>query len=238
MPLTEGMKIISHRTHPTRPEFHLVTCEVYVQETGRTEKMPLIFRVAPDERDIPRAHLHVAQLNRIVGLAAGTINGWVRPKAGDWRCVGRFPGGVLKDLLENRRGRGVDAQGVLLELAIDKLDEQAGRDRNLVLPYLRRWANIVKQGYLYPGSGKVSSPDILAAALKPWDAEAGKARHEADLAQEATRALTECSEKLAKLAGKALQDKRVPEGVTISLATLRYAVLRIEQKFQEEMKKQ
>lgn len=78
----------------------------------------------------------------------------------------------------------------------------------------------------------------MAAALKPWDAESGKARHEANLAQEAARVLTECSEKLAKLAVKALQDKRVPERVTISLATLRYAVLQIEQNFHEEMKKQ
>lgn len=66
MPLTEGMKIISHRTHPTRPEFHVASCEVYVQSTRRIEKMPLIFRVATDERGIPRLHVHVAQLTRIM----------------------------------------------------------------------------------------------------------------------------------------------------------------------------
>lgn len=238
MPLTEGMKIISHRTHPTRPEFHVASCEVYVAAKKRVEKMPLIFRVATDERGIPRLHVHVAQLTRIIGAAPGSFNGWLRGRSGDMRCVGRFPADVIKELTEEGRGNSVDAQGVTLEHAVVLMNHTPARDKNKVMPYLRRWLNVVQQGYLYPSSVRVASPDIVAAALKPWDAESGKARHEANLAQEAARVLTECSEKLAKLAVKALQDKRVPERVTISLATLRYAVLQIEQNFHEEMKKQ
>lgn len=238
MTLTEGMKILSHRTHSTCPEFHIATCEVFVQSTKRVEKMPLIFRVATDERGIPRLHVHVAQLTRIIGAAPGSLNGWLRGRSGDMRCVGRFPANVIKELTDEGRGNSVDAQGVTLEHAVVLMNHTPARDKNKVMPYLRRWLNVVQQGYLYPSSVRVSSPDILAAALRPWDAESGKARHEADLAQEAGKALTECSEKLAKLATKALQDKRVPEAVTISLATLRYAVLRIEQNFREEMKKQ
>lgn len=234
--LTQGMRIISHRTSAERPEFHVATCEVYVPAKKRVEKMPLIFRVATDEWGIPRLHVHVAQLTRIIGAAPGSFNGWLRGRSGDMRCVGRFPANVIKELTEEGRGNSVDAQGVTLEHAVVLMNHTPARDKNKVLPYLRRWLNVVQQGYLYPSSVRVASPDIVAAALKPWDAESGKARHEADLAQEAAKALTECSEKLAKLATKALQDKRVPEGVTISLATLRYAVLRIEQNYQEEMK--
>ena len=237
MTLTEGMKIISHRTSEERPEFHVATCEVFVQSTRRVEKMPLVFRIAPDERGIPRIHVHVAQLNRIIGASPGAMNGWLRKRGGDMRNVGRFPSSVLKELLEERRGNGVDAQGVTLEHAVVLLNNTRSRDRNRVISYLRRWLNVVQQGYLYPGSSQVGLPEGVSR-LKPWDAETGEKQHKADLAQEATATLRECSERLAKLAVKALQDKRVPEGVTISLATLRYAVLRIEQNYQEEMKKQ
>lgn len=234
MTLTEGMKIISHRTSKEHPEFHIATCEVFIQATRRVEKKPLVFRVAPDEQGHPRIHVHVAQLGRIIGAAPGAMNGWLR-KRGDMRNVGRFPAAVLKELLEEGRGNGVDAQGVTLEHAITLLNNTPTRDRNRVIGYLRRWLNVVQQGYLYPGSSPVQGP-ATAARLKPWDAESGQKRHRVDLAQEAAQVLNECSERLAKLAVRALQDKQVPGKVTISLATLRYAVQQIEENFQKEMK--
>ena len=42
--LTQGMRIISHRTSGERPEFHVATCEVFIQSTRRVEQMPLVFR--------------------------------------------------------------------------------------------------------------------------------------------------------------------------------------------------
>lgn len=235
MTLTEGMKIISHRTSKERPEFHVATCEVFVKSKGAVEQMPLVFRVAPDERGIPRIHVHVAQLTRIIGAAPGAMNGWFRKRGGDMRNVGRFPATVLKELLDEGRGNGVDAQGVTLEHAVTLLNNTRTRDRNSVISYLRRWLNVVQQGHLYPGSGPVQGP-TTATRLKLWDAESGQKRHKADLAQEAAQVLNECSERLAKLAVRALQDKQVPSKVTISLATLRYAVLQIEENFQKEMK--
>lgn len=251
MTLTEGMKIISHRTSAERPEFHVATCEVFVQSTRRIEKMPLVFRYAPDYNGTPCVYVHVAQLNRIMGFKNGAINGWIRERAKDGRSVGVFPSSVIKGLLTEKRGGGTHAQGVSLEFIIAELSQVPSRDRNKVLSYLRRWLYVVQQGYLYPGSGHVGLPESVRALL-PWDTKPSGtepdepesvvlwkiSERREDLEQEAADALKELTERIAKLAVKALQDKRVPERVTISLATLRYAVLQIEQNFHDEMKKQ
>lgn len=78
MTLTEGMKIISHRTSAERPEFHVATCEVFVQSTRRVEQMPLVFRYAADSTGTPCVYVHVAQLNRITG-ARPSLRGIRRP---------------------------------------------------------------------------------------------------------------------------------------------------------------
>ena len=166
--LTQGMRIISHRTSAERPEFHVATCEVFVQSTRRIEKMPLVFRYAPDYNGTPCVYVHVAQLNRIMGFKNGAINGWIRERAKDGRSVGVFPSSVIKGLLTEKRGGGTHAQGVSLEFIIAELSQVPSRDRNKVLSYLRRWLYVVQQGYLYPGSGHVGLPESVRALL-PWD---------------------------------------------------------------------
>ena len=162
MTLTEGMKIISHRTSEERPEFHIATCEVFIQATKRVEKMPLIFRFAADATGTPGVYAHVAQLNRIMGFKAGVINGWIRERAKDSRSVVTFPSPIIKGLLAEKRGGGTRAQGVSLEFVIAELSRVKDRDRNRVLSYLRRWLYVVQQGYLYPGSGHVGLPESVA----------------------------------------------------------------------------
>ena len=157
MTLTEGMKIISHRTSTERPEFHVATCEVFIQSTRRVEQMPLVFRYAADTTGTPCVYVHVAQLNRIMGFKNGAINGWIRERAKDGRSVGVFPSSVIKGLLTEKRGGGAHAQGVSLEFIIAELSRVPDRDRNKVLSYLRRWLYVVQQGYLYPGSGHVGA---------------------------------------------------------------------------------
>lgn len=98
--LTQGMRIISHRTSAERPEFHVATCEVFVQSTRRVEQMPLVFRYAADSTGTPCVYVHVAQLNRIMGFKNGAINGWIRERAKDGRSVGVFPNSVIKGLLK------------------------------------------------------------------------------------------------------------------------------------------
>ncbi|WP_311474226.1 hypothetical protein [uncultured Rothia sp.] len=168
MTLTEGMKIISHRTSEERPEFHVATCEVFVQSTRRVEQMPLVFRYAADTTGTPCVYVHVAQLNRIMGFKNGAINGWIRERAKDGRSVGVFPSPIIKGLMTEKRGGGAQAQGVSLEFIIAELSRVPDRDRNKVLKYLRRWLYVVQQGYLYPGSGHVGLPESVRE-LPPWD---------------------------------------------------------------------
>lgn len=168
MTLTEGMKIISHRTSEERPEFHVATCEVFIQATKRVEKMPLIFRFAADHNGTPCVYAHVSQLNRIMGFKPGVINGWIRERARDERSVVTLPSPIIKGLLAEKRGGGTRAQGVSLEFVIAELSRVQGRDRNRVLSYLRRWLYVVQQGYLYPGSGHVGLPESVRE-LPPWD---------------------------------------------------------------------
>ncbi len=248
MTLTEGMKIISHRTSKERPEFHVATCEVFVQSTRRVEQMPLVFRYAADTTGTPCVYVHVAQLNRILGFKNGAINGWIRERAKDGRSVGVFPTSVIKGLLTEKRGGGAQAQGVSLEFIIAELSRVPDRDRNKVLKYLRRWLYVVQQGYLYPGSGHVGLPESVRE-LSPWDTKpvgAGPAAPERvvlwrvserdeDLEQEAADALKELSERVAKLAVRALQDTSVPGHVALSLTRLRYDLQQIEENFQKEM---
>ena len=249
MTLTEGMKIISHRTSTERPEFHVATCEVFVQATRRVEKKPLVFRYAADSTGTPCVYVHVAQLNRIMGFKPGVINGWIRDRGKDGRSVVIFPSPIIKGLLEEKRGGGAHAQGVSLEFVIAELSRVQGRDRNKVLSYLRRWLYVVQQGYLYPGSGHVGLPESVQD-LKPWDAkprgaessEPGGvvlwtiAEREESLEQEAADALKGLSERVAKLAVRALQDESVPGNVAPSLARLRYDLQQLEENFQKEMK--
>lgn len=249
MTLTEGMKIISHRTSEERPEFHAATCEVFVQSARRVEKMPLVFRYAPDYNGTPCVYVHVAQLNRIMGFKPGVINGWIRERGKDGRSVGVFPTSVIKGLLAEKRGGGAHAQGVSLEFIIAELSRVPGRDRNKVLNYLRRWLYVVQQGYLYPGSGHVGLPESVRE-LSPWDTKPSGAspfepevpklwsisEREESLEQEAADALKGLSERVAKLAVAALQDESVPGSVAPSLARLRYDLQQLEENFQKEMK--
>ena len=247
--LTQGMRIISHRTSAERPEFHVATCEVFVQSTRRIEKMPLVFRYAPDYNGTPCVYVHVAQLNRIMGFKNGAINGWIRGRAKDGRSVGVFPTSVIKGLLTEKRGGGAQAQGVTLEFVIAELSRVPDRDRNKVLSYLRRWLYVVQQGYLYPGSGHVGLPESVRALL-PWDTrpsgaspfepEAPKlwqvSERGEDLEQEAADALKEFTERIATLAVRALQDANMPGNVAMSLTRLRYDLQQLEENLQKEMK--
>ena len=247
--LTQGMRIISHRTSAERPEFHVATCEVFVQSTRRVEQMPLVFRYAADTTGTPCVYVHVAQLNRILGFKNGAINGWIRERAKDGRSVGVFPTSVIKGLLTEKRGGGAQAQGVSLEFIIAELSRVPDRDRNRLLKYLRRWLYVVQQGYLYPGSGHVGLPESVRE-LTPWDTRpsgAGPAAPERvvlwrvserdeDLEQEAADALRELSERVAKLAVAALQDANVPGNVALGLTRLRYDLQQLEENFQKEMK--
>lgn len=249
MTLTEGMKVISHRTSEERPEFHIATCEVLVQSTRRVEQMPLVFRYAADATGTPCVYVHVAQLNRIMGFRNGAINGWIRERAKDGRSVGVFPSSVIKGLLAEKRGGGAHAQGVSLEFIIAELSRVPGRDRNKVLSYLRRWLYVAQQGYLYPGSGHVGLPESVRG-LMPWDtkpsvaepAEAESVKpveempREEDLEQEAADALKELTGRIATLAVKALQDANVPGNVAMSLTRLRYDLQQLEENLQKEMK--
>ena len=246
MTLTEGMKIISHRTSAERPEFHVATCEVFVQATKRVEQMPLVFRYAADTTGTPCVYVHVAQLNRIMGFKNGAINGWIRERAKDGRSVGVFPTSVIKGLLAEKRGGGTHAQGVSLEFIIAELNRVPDRDRNKVLKYLRRWLYVVQQGYLYPGSGHVGLPESVRE-LSPWDTKPSgtepevappveEATREESLEQEAADALKELSERVATLAVKALQDTNVPGNVALSLTRLRYDLKQLEENLQKEMK--
>lgn len=249
MTLTEGMKIISHRTSAERPEFHVATCEVFVQSTRRVEQMPLVFRYAADNTGTPCVYVHVAQLNRIMGFKNGTINGWIRERDKDGRSVGVFPTSVIKGLMTEKRGGGTQAQGVSLEFIIAELSRVPGRDRNKVLSYLRRWLYVVQQGYLYPGSGHVGLPESVRE-LTPWDTKpvgVGAAapdrvvpwkisEREVDLEQEAADALKALTERIATLAVKALQDANVPGNVAMSLTRLRYDLQQLEENLQKEMK--
>lgn len=247
MTLTEGMKIISHRTSTERPEFHAATCEVFVQSTRRVEQMPLVFRYAADSTGTPCVYVHVAQLNRIMGFKNGAINGWIRERAKDGRSVGVFPTSVIKGLLTEKRGGGAQAQGVSLEFIIAELSRVPDRDRNKVLSYLRRWLYVVQQGYLYPGSGPVGLPESVRE-LPPWDTTpvgAGPAAPERvvlwksageDLEQEAADALKELTGRIATLAVKALQDANVPGNVAMSLTRLRYDLQQLEENLTKEMK--
>lgn len=249
MTLTEGMKIISHRTSTERPEFHVATCEVFVQSTRRVEKMPLVFRYAADTTGTPCVYVHVAQLNRILGFKNGAINGWIRERAKDGRSVGVFPTSVIKGLMTEKRGGGTQAQGVSLEFIIAELSRVPDRDRNKVLSYLRRWLYVVQQGYLYPGSGHVGLPESVRE-LTPWDTKpvgVGAAapervvpwkisEREVDLEQEAADALKELTERIAALAVQALQDANVPGNVAMSLTRLRYDLQQLEENLQKEMK--
>lgn len=251
MTLTEGMKIISHRTSGERPEFHVATCEVFIQSTRRVEQMPLVFRYAADSTGTPCVYVHVAQLNRIMGFKNGAINGWIRERAKDGRSVGVFPATVIKGLLAEKRGGGTHAQGVSLEFIIAELSRVPSRDRNKVLSYLRRWLYVVQQGYLYPGSGHVGLPESVRE-LTPWDTEPSGtvptepenvvlwkiSEHEESLEQEAADALKELTERIATLAVRALQDANVPGNVAMSLTRLRYDLQQLEENLQKEMKKQ
>ncbi len=235
MTLTEGMKIISHRTSGERPEFHAATCEVFVQSTRRVEQMPLVFRYAADTTGTPGVYVHVAQLNRIMGFKNGVINGWIRERAKDGRSVVIFPSPIIKGLLAEKRGGGAHAQGVSLEFVIAELCRVQGRDRNRVLPYLRRWLYVVQQGYLYPGSGHVGLPESVRE-LTPWDtgtkgtepSVAEEPPRKEGLEQEAADALKGLSERVATLAVRALQDESVPSNVALSLARLRYDLKQVE----------
>lgn len=247
--LTQGMRIISHRTSTERPEFHAATCEVFVQSTGRVEKMPLVFRYAADSTGTPCVYVHVAQLNRILGFKNGAINGWIRERAKDGRSVGVFPHSVIKGLLAEKRGGGTHAQGVSLEFIIAELSRVPDRDRNKVLSYLRRWLYVVQQGYLYPGSGHVGLPESVRE-LTPWDTKPvgdGAAapersvpwkisEREESLKQEAADALKELTERIATLAVKALQDANVPGNVAMSLTRLRCDLQQLEENLTKEMK--
>ena len=244
--LTQGMRIISHRTSGERPEFHVATCEVFVQSTRRVEQMPLVFRYAADATGTPCVYVHVAQLNRIMGFKNGAINGWIRERAKDGRSVGVFPATVIKGLLTEKRGSGTHAQGVSLEFIIAELIRVPSRDRNKVLSYLRRWLYVAQQGYLYPGSGPVGQPEG-APALLPWDTKpkgAGpeganpvkEAPREEGLEQEAADALKELTERIATLAVRALQDANVPGNVAMSLTRLRCDLQQLEENLQKEMK--
>lgn len=247
--LTQGMRIISHRTSAERPEFHVATCEVFVQSTRRVEQMPLVFRYAADVTGTPCVYVHVAQLNRIMGFKNGAINGWIRERAKDGRSVGVFPSSVIKGLLTEERGGGAQAQGVSLEFIIAELSRVPDRDRNKVLSYLRRWLYVVQQGYLYPGSGHVGLPESVRE-LTPWDTKpSGASPFEPEapklwqvsergesLEQEAADALKELTERIATLAVKALQDANVPGNVAMSLTRLRYDLQQLEENFQKEMK--
>lgn len=249
MTLTEGMKIISHRTSGERPEFHVATCEVFVQSTKRVEKMPLVFRYAPDYNGTPCVYVHVAQLNRISGFKNGAINGWIRKRAKDGRSVGVFPHSVIKGLLTEKRGGGTHAQGVSLEFIIAELSRVPSRDRNKVLSYLRRWLYVVQQGYLYPGSGHVGLPESVRE-LTPWDTKpsgtepsepggvepAEEAPREKSLEQEAADALKELTGRIAKLAVTALQDANMPGSVAMSLTRLRCDLQQLEENLTKEMK--
>ena len=248
MTLTEGMKIISHRTSEERPEFHIATCEVFIQATKRVEKMPLIFRFAADATGTPCVYAHVAQLNRIMGFKPGVINGWIRERAKDERSVVTLPSPIIKGLLAEKRGGGTRAQGVSLEFVIAELSRVQGRDRNRVLSYLRRWLYVAQQGYLYPGSGHVGLPESVRE-LPPWDTTpvgAGPAapervvlwkisEHKKGLEREAADALKELSERIATLAVKALQDATVPGNVAMSLTKLRYDLQQLEENLQKEI---
>lgn len=239
--LTQGMRIISHRTSTERPEFHAATCEVFVQSTGRVEKMPLVFRYAADSTGTPCVYVHVAQLNRILGFKNGAINGWIRERAKDGRSVGVFPHSVIKGLLAEKRGGGTHAQGVSLEFIIAELSRVPDRDRNKVLSYLRRWLYVVQQGYLYPGSGHVGLPESVRE-LTPWDTKPvgdgarGEPGREESLEQEAADALKELTERIATLAVKALQDANVPGNVAMSLTRLRCDLQQLEENLTKEMK--
>lgn len=247
--LTQGMRIISHRTSAERPEFHVATCEVFVQSTRRVEQMPLVFRYAADSTGTPCVYVHVAQLNRIMGFKNGAINGWIRERAKDGRSVGVFPHSVIKGLLTEKRGGGAQAQGVSLEFIIAELSRVPDRDRNKVLSYLRRWLYVVQQGYLYPGSGHVGLPESVRE-LTPWDTKPvgdGAAapersvlwtisEHEESLEQEAADALKELAERIATLAVKALQDANVPGNVAMSLTRLRFDLQQLEENLTKEMK--
>ena len=236
--LTQGMRIISHRTSAERPEFHAATCEVFVQSTGRVEKMPLVFRYAADSTGTPCVYVHV-----------GAINGWIRERAKDGRSVGVFPHSVIKGLLTEKRGGGTHAQGVSLEFIIAELSRVPSRDRNKVLSYLRRWLYVVQQGYLYPGSGHVGLPESVRE-LTPWDTEpSGASPFEPEapklwqvsergesLEQEAADALKELTERIATLAVKALQDANAPGNVAMSLTRLRYDLQQLEENLTKEMK--
>lgn len=247
MTLTEGMKIISHRTSTERPEFNVATCEVFVQSTRRVEQMPLVFRYAADSTGTPCVYVHVAQLNRIMGFKNGAINGWIRDRAKDGRSVGVFPTSVIKGLLAEKRGGGTHAQGVSLEFIIAELSRVPDRDRNKVLKYLRRWLYVAQQGYLYPGSGHVGLPESVRG-LMPWGTKPSgteppelielaeeKPRKE-DLEQEAADALKELTGRIATLAVKALQDADLPGNVAMSLTRLRYDLQQLEENLQKEMK--
>ena len=249
MTLTEGMKIISHRTSAERPEFHVATCGVFVQSTRRVKQMPLVFRYATDSTGTPCVYVHVAQLNRIMGFKNGAINGWIRERAKDGRSVGVFPTSVIKGLLTEKRGGGAQAQSVSLEFIIAELSRVPSRDRNKVLSYLRRWLYVVQQGYLYPGSGHVGLPENVRE-LTPWDTKPvgdGAAapersvpwkisKREVDLEQEAADALKELTGRIATLAVKALQDANVPGNVAMSLTRLRYDLQQLEENLTKEMK--
>lgn len=249
MTLTEGMKIISHLTSTERPEFHVATCEVFIQSTRRVEQMPLVFRYAADATGTPCVYVHVAQLNRIMGFKNGAINGWIRERAKDGRSVGVFPTSVIKGLLTEKRGGGAHAQGVSLEFIIAELSRVPDRDRNKVLSYLRRWLYVVQQGYLYPGSGHVGLPESVRE-LAPWDTKPRGIKptepegvkpfeempREEDLEQEAADALKELTGRIATLAVKALQDTNVPGNVAMSLTRLRYDLQQLEENLQNEMK--
>lgn len=247
--LTQGMRIISHRTSAERPEFHVATCEVFVQSTRRVEQMPLVFRYAADSTGTPCVYVHVAQLNRIMGFKNGAINGWIRERAKDGRSVGVFPHSVIKGLLTEKRGGGAQAQGVSLEFIIAELSLVPDRDRNKVLSYLRRWLYVVQQGYLYPGSGHVGLPESVRE-LTPWDTKPSGAspfepeapklwqvsERKENLEQEAADALKELTERVATLAVKALQDTSLPGHVALSLTRLRYDLKQLEENLQKEMK--
>lgn len=247
--LTQGMRIISHRTSAERPEFHVATCEVFVQSTRRIEKMPLVFRYAADSTGTPCVYVHVAQLNRVMGFKNGAINGWIRERAKDGRSVGVFPTSVIKGLLTEKRGGGAQAQGVSLEFIIAELSRVPDRDRNKVLSYLRRWLYVVQQGYLYPGSGHVGLPESVRG-LTPWDTKPGGAKsiepevvkpvkevpREESLEQEAADALKELTERIATLAVRALQDADMPGNVAMSLTRLRYDLQQLEENLQKGMK--
>nr|DAV69149.1 MAG TPA: hypothetical protein [Caudoviricetes sp.] len=243
------MKVISHRTSEERPEFHLATCEVFVQSTRRVEKMPLVFRYAADSTGTPCVYVHVAQLNRIMGFKNGAINGWIRERAKDGRSVGVFPTSVIKGLLTEKRGGGTHAQGVSLEFIIAELSRVPDRDRNKVLKYLRRWLYVAQQGYLYPGSGHVGLPESVRG-LMPWDTTprgteppepegvkpVEEMPHNDGLEQEAADALKELTGRIATLAVRALQNANVPGNVAMSLTRLRYDLQQLEENLQKEMK--